>query len=192
MFVVFKRTGQKRYGVEVHRPRFGNVEKSPAPGYDELMPHDMMHLVVEAQLGLKHGIFGQLEAGGHAGTFRDYLDPISSTREASRRRRHYDQRSARLLREGKDDCAKSERATYICWQAWLARSAIREQQRTAQTMSEQAKQVRGVGSAAESQTLSEEKMEQICRHLDELSSHWSQLRIGESMIVNWPDLTVNA
>jgi hypothetical protein len=190
MLVIFRRTGERRYGVEVRRPRFGDVEKSPAPGFDELMPHDLMHLVVEAELGLKRGIFGQLEAGGHAGTFRDYLDQSSSTREAARRRRHYDQRSAKLLREGKEDCAKSERATYICWHAWLARSGAQDRQRIAQTMIEQAKQIRSITAAAESQALSEGKMEQICRHLDELSSHWSQLKVGESMMVNWPDLSV--
>ena len=69
MTLVFRRTGQRRYAVEVQRPGLPDLEMNPAPGYDPLMPHDMMHLVVEAQLGLTRGIFGQLAAGGTAGTF---------------------------------------------------------------------------------------------------------------------------
>jgi hypothetical protein len=151
MLVIFRRTGERRYGVEVRRPRFGDVEKSPAPGFDELMPHDLMHLVVEAELGLKRGIFGQLEAGGHAGTFRDYLQPATSVREAARRRRHADQRSAGLLREGRNDCAQSERATYICCYAWLSRSREKDRQKVAQAMIQNAKHVRSIAAANESQ-----------------------------------------
>jgi hypothetical protein len=41
----------------------------PAPGYSDLIPHDLVHLVIEEQLGLRDGIFGQLAVGGNAGTF---------------------------------------------------------------------------------------------------------------------------
>ena len=67
MLVVFRRSGERRYSVEAQRPGLPLVEMNPAPGYDPLMPHDMMHLVVESQLGLTRGIFGQLAAGGTAG-----------------------------------------------------------------------------------------------------------------------------
>lgn len=36
------------------------VEMNRAPGYDPLMPHDLLHLIVESELGLTRGIFGQL------------------------------------------------------------------------------------------------------------------------------------
>jgi len=192
MLVIFRRTGQRQYAIEARRPRFGAVEMNPAPGYDELMPHDLLHLVVEAQLGLTHGIFGQLAAGGHAGTFRSYVGPSKSTRDAARRQRHLDVRGKKLLRAGHDESLQSERATFICWQAWLARSEAKTRRKTAQTMTAQAKQVRSIASGKEMRALSEQKLEQICRHLDELTSHWSQLKIGESMIVNWPDLSVSS
>src|ERR1043165_9351920 len=81
MIVVFRRTGEKRYAVEALRKGLPVVEISPAPGYDRLIPHDMMHLVVEAQLGLTRGIFGQLAAGGNAGSFRLLVEPDQSSRE---------------------------------------------------------------------------------------------------------------
>ena len=60
MIVVFRRTGQRRYSVEAQRPEFSDLVVDPGPGYDKFPPHDMMHLVVEAQLGLTRGAFGQL------------------------------------------------------------------------------------------------------------------------------------
>jgi hypothetical protein len=58
MIVVFRRTGERRYAVLAQRPGFPDLEMNPAPGFDRLIPHDMMHLVVEAQLGLSRAIFG--------------------------------------------------------------------------------------------------------------------------------------
>ena len=66
MLLIFRRTGQRRYAVEARRTSFPDVEMNPAPGYDQCIPHDMMHLVVEAKLGLTRAVFGQLAAGGDA------------------------------------------------------------------------------------------------------------------------------
>lgn len=40
---------------------------SPAPGYDDHIPHDLVHSVVEAELALQSGVFGRAARGG--GTF---------------------------------------------------------------------------------------------------------------------------
>ena len=193
MLVIFRRTGWRQYGIEIQRPQFGAVQMNPAPGYDRLMPHDLMHLVVESQLGLTRGIFGQVAAGGHAGTFRAYIGPSKNTRDAARRQRRIDRRGEKLLRRaGPKECLVSERATYICWQEWLARSKSRDDRNLANAMSTQAKQVRSITPRDELGALTEEKLDQICAHLDELSSHWSRLKIGESMTVHWPDLSVQS
>ncbi len=191
MLVIFRRTGQRRYGIEIRRPHFETVIMNPAPGYDQLMPHDLLHLVVEAQLGLSHGIFGQVAAGGHSGTLRSYIGPSKNARDAARKQRRIDRRGKKLLqRVGPNESEQSERATYICWYEWLARSESSDCRKLANSMSMQAKQVWSVTPEDELHALSEKKINQICRHLDELSSRWSQLRIGESMIVHWPDLSV--
>ena len=123
MIVIFQRTGERRYAVEAHRPGLPDVVMNPAPGYDRLVPHDMMHLVVEAQLGLKRGVFGQLAAGGDAGTFHVPMNSGESSRKLARVRKRVKGKGSKLLREGRDECARSERATYICWYEWLARSS---------------------------------------------------------------------
>ena len=64
MEVHFRRTGERRYAVIINRKDLPIVEKDPAPGFDPLIPHNLMHLVVESELGLSRGIFGQLASGG--------------------------------------------------------------------------------------------------------------------------------
>jgi hypothetical protein len=187
MIVVFRRTGQRRYSVEAQRAGFPDVVMNPAPGYDPLMPHDMMHLVVEAQLGLKRGIFGQLAAG--AGTFQLAVKDGENSREVARTRRRVAARGKKSMKAGRDECLQSERATYICRQLWLARSGSREERRQAQAMIDQAASVRGVAGAPELEALDRKKVDEICESLDQLSARWSRLEVGESMAVGWPDLS---
>jgi hypothetical protein len=165
---------------------------NPAPGYDARMPHDLLHLVVEAQLGLTRGVFGQLAAGGDAGTFHPSFQPQLKTRVAARIRHRVKARGKKLQRDGRDESAQSERATYICWYEWLSRSRSSDRRMTAQAMAQQARQVRRVAAAMEMRALTGKKIDEICRHLDELSSYWSRLEVGESMAVRWPDLAVSA
>ena len=171
MILVFRRTGQRRYAVEALRPGLPVVEMNPAPGYDRLIPHDMMHLVVEAQLGLTRGIFGQLAAG--RGSFRLLVKNDQSSRKITRARKRLIARGKRSMKEGRDECLQSERATYICLQEWRARSSSGEARNTAGANEFDAR-----------------KLDEICNHLDELSSHWSGLDVGQSVAVRWPDLAI--
>ena len=169
MIVVFQRTGERRYRVEAQRSDFPNLVMDPAPGYDARMPHDLMHLVVEAQLGLANGIFGQLAAGGNAGTF--YVPHSDgNTRALSRTRNHVKARGKKLLRAGRDDCLRSEQAAHICWQVWSARPG------------------RSNVNTPALPGLNPKTLNRICEQLDALSSRWSSLAVGQSMSVRWPDL----
>ena len=190
MILVFRRTGQRRYAVEAQRAGFPDVVMNPAPGFDPRMPHDLMHLVVEAQLGLTRGIFGQLATGGDAGTFHIPAKAGADSRKLARTRKRVSARGKRLLKVGRDDCAQSERATYICWQEWLARSSSLEGRKESRAMAQQAREVRDTASGNELRLLNDRKLDEICTHLDQLSAHWLQLRVGESMSVAWPDLAI--
>jgi len=77
--VEFKRTGERRYAGAGHGPKV----MDPAPGFDALLPHDLLHYAVEVELGLDGAIFGQLAAGGDACTFHG-VDSVPSEKVRAR------------------------------------------------------------------------------------------------------------
>jgi hypothetical protein len=190
MIVTFRRTGERRYAVEAQRPGRPDVLMHPAPGYDRLVPHDMMHFVVEAALGLTRGVFGQLAAGGDAGTFHVPMNTDASSRKLARVRKRVKGKGSKLLKEGRVESLRSERATYICWYEWLARSSSSDRKKLSQTMAKQAKQVRDTAGDAELAALTDRKLDEVCKHLDQLSSCWSNLEVGQCVAVRWPDLAI--
>lgn len=119
MEVVFKRTGERRYAIEVCRGPGDVLVMDPAPGFDDYVPHDPAHLVVEEQLGLSNGIFGRLAKGGTASTF------------SPQRERH-------LSEAEPPDFGRSERATFVVWHDWLASCPEPALRRTGAAMAETA------------------------------------------------------
>ncbi len=184
MNVSFSRTGSRRYGVVVERPPFPSVVMNPAPGYDPALPHDLIHFVVEDTLGLSLGVFGQLAAGGDAGTFR-LPATSSSSRERARTQRRSRRRGDRLAQAGQDQTALSERAASICHQAWLARSASSERRREAQDLTAYVEKLSAGCSEVERRLLSAAMIGRVCDRLGELSVQWSRLEVGGSIELQW-------
>ena len=60
---------ERHYGVYVSRDRATDLFARSAPGYSDRLPHDVLHFVAEAELGLDDGIFGTLAAGRPAKLF---------------------------------------------------------------------------------------------------------------------------
>jgi hypothetical protein len=174
--VVFRRVGVRRYSVVVLRKGLPPHEFG-GPGYDDKMPHDLQHFIVERELGIEHGIFGFLSAGGETGG-----DPHEVGRAASRRRRKSKQRDERMKRRGaRAEGAASEHAAGTCWFEWLRRSgdprAATIATRMATTVSKMAEDAR--------RQYGEEALARICACMDELSAKWSRLAIGESFTEVW-------
>ena len=188
MEVQFRRTGERRYAITIYRKELPPVEMNPAPGYDPLMSHDLLHLVVESALGLRLGVFGQVAKGGHAGTFHPISSEGEDRREAARHRRRAAKRGDKLLREGRLEAAQSERATYICLYEWLVRSTDPVRRKRAVEMAAEARHIRELQPPAERGALNEARLVRICARLDELSARWTNLDIGESFTVEWPGL----
>lgn len=183
MEVEFRRTGERRYAVIIHRNGQPPMEMNPAPGYDPLMPHDLLHFIVESELGLRQGIFGQIAEGGTAGTFHSATSTAESNRKAARSRRRENRRGGKLLQQGREDSAQSERATVICLYEWQARSSDPDRRKQSAEMASMVKSIRSQQSAAE---FSENTIKRICARMDELSAQWSALDVGQSLTVRWP------
>jgi len=69
MQVTFTRTGDRSYSIAARRASGEVLHMPRGPGYDPWLPHDVVHFVVERHFGIAGGVFGQLAAGGDAGTF---------------------------------------------------------------------------------------------------------------------------
>jgi hypothetical protein len=109
MNVTFTRTAKRRYRVSVEGPGVVSSWMEPAPGYDARLPHDMAHFVVENELGISGGVFGQLAAGGHARTFHP-TDDQASVKLAKR--------GKRLAVTNRGDAMLSEKVVFLACQMW--------------------------------------------------------------------------
>lgn len=185
MQVEFHKTGERRYSVVILHDNLPKLEMNPAPGFDPLMPHDMLHFLVEQELGLQKAIFGQIALGGTAGTFSQNPSESKNTKKDSRQRRKTKQRGEKMLKGGIDECAQSERATYVCWQDWLAYSNNPALQNQAKEMEDTAQSIFGQMSANERAKFGKENLAKIRLRMDEVSQSWSNLKVGQSISLEW-------
>jgi hypothetical protein len=184
MLVTFARTGERRYAVRVAVEGGPDMEMNPAPGYDPLMPHDLQHFIVERALGIDGAIYGQLAAGGTAGTFHGVTRP-QGPRAASRERRRQNRRPNRLISGHVEDCARSERATYVCWHDWLSRSEEPALRAKALAMTATAKSILERMPRAERALFTTHKLCEIRSSFSTLSARWSKLKVGEAFTEPW-------
>lgn len=184
MRVEFQKTGERRYSVVVLRENAPDLKMDPAPGFDALMPHDLLHFLVEQELGLRKGIYGQIALGETAGTFHQMPPEKSDARTDSRLRRKIAKRSKKLLKENLDDCAQSERATLISLYKWLSQSSDAKLQARAAEMKTTADSVWAQMPEKERAKLMV-KLAAITARMDELSRCWSALQVDEFISLEW-------
>jgi hypothetical protein len=175
MDVTFERTGERRYAVIVSSAGQPARRFDPAPGYDDCIPHDLVHYAVEAELGLTTGVYGRAAAGG--GTFVARAHDGASARERSRQQRRQRKREGKLheLDEaGAKEMETSERLAALCDVAWRRRHGQRaDPLRTAP------------------QPVSAEdvvRVERVVARLDRLSPLWRALPVGGALAFAWPRL----
>jgi hypothetical protein len=106
--VTFTRGNGRRYAVAVERERGPRLQPRDGPGFDESLPHDIAHYLVEEQLGIRLGVFGQLAEGG-GGLFT----PAPADRSTAD-----DRRVRRIANEGRADIRRSEAVVQLCVAAW--------------------------------------------------------------------------
>jgi hypothetical protein len=177
MRVIFRRTGERRYAVVVEVPGEAAQTMSPAPGFDAHIPHDLVHYVVEAELGLDAGVFGRAARGG--GSF--YAAPATTNaRERARKRRKQSRREQALRREraNEEQLDTSERLAYLCDVAWRRRHGQRPDPAFWR-------------SSAPVSALDAARVERIVSRLDQLAPLWNQLSVGGELALTWPSLAAS-
>lgn len=164
MQVRFERTGSHRYAVAILRDQHGDLRMDPAPGYSDLIPHDLVHLVVEEEFGLRDGIFGQLAAGGNAGTFvpTEELRTKGWVRQVERRNRSTG-----------TDMGRSEGLVAQIYPRWLRRRGhLPDSHYVLQDPPPTA--------------ISDHDLDRVFARLDDLCDAWRTADIGAAVEVEWP------
>jgi hypothetical protein len=162
--VTFQKTGERRYGILVERDKAPAAMMHPAPGFDDFLPHDLLHFVAEAEWGLDGAVFGQLAAGGDAGTFWPVDKKLLG--KAMRRRRHL---RTRHYKGGR----RSELLADVLDRAWRAHSG---KSQLPQDWEERLAAAR----------VDPERLDAVVASLDELAKRWHGLRVGGSLKLEWP------
>src|SRR3546814_5992335 len=91
-------SGERRYSMRIEREGLPVLVMDPAPDFEPDLPNDMVHFAVEAALGLKMGVFGQIAAGGDAGSFHVEAGGTRSAKERQRAVRKQDAKGAKLTK----------------------------------------------------------------------------------------------
>jgi len=173
MRVSFKRTGVRRYAVILSLPGKGPQVMDPAPGYDDDIPHDLVHYVVEAELGLVHGVYGRAAQGG--GTFMGREGTGLSARERTRQQRKQRKRESSLSNRdaaSARDIETSERLAALCDITWRRKHGQRPD-----PLRKAAEPLFDTDAAS---------VARVVARLDPIAQRWRALVIGEALSFEWP------
>jgi hypothetical protein len=175
MNVAFKRTGTRRYAVIVTRAGEPAQAMDPAPGYDDDIPHDLVHYVVEAELGLANGVYGRAARG--AGTFMATAEQGGRPRERARQQRKQQRReralSARDAQQG-NELARSEFLAALCDLSW------RRQHGQKAAPGRVAPVLRSEDAA---------DVARVVARLNVLAPLWRALLVDQALVFEWPELS---
>lgn len=186
MKVHFIRSGQRRYSMRIERAGLPVLVMDPAPGFDPDVPHDMVHFVVEAVLGLKGGVFGQIAAGGTAGSFHvETADGKVDAREQRRTVRKQIEKGRKLIEAQGREGELSELAAFLFDIAW--RSGHRPDSAEQRAALGEAERVRATLGADERAALDAARSA-VFAAFDRLAADWRALHVGEALVLEWPTL----
>lgn len=169
MEVRFERTGERRYATVIVGPGRSPRRTEPAPGFDDHIPHDLVHYLVEAELGLAHGVYGRAAAGG--GGFLATTETPGDPRRRAREQRRLRKRETSLRRADPGDMARSERIAGLVDLAWRRRAGAATPAWADRTP-----------IPPDDQPL----VDRVLGHLDEVAPRWHALPVGGALVFTWP------
>lgn len=185
MKVHFIRSGDRRYSMRIDRVSAPALVMDPAPGFDRDLPHDMVHFVVEAVLGLKGGVFGQIAAGGDAGSFHVGRFQGGDAKAHRRAVRKQTAKGAALIKGQGREGELSELAAFLFDIGW--RSRTRPDSANQRAALDETARVRATLSSEETARIDAVQAD-VFAAFDAVSKEWRGLRPGEALVLEWPTL----
>lgn len=151
MEVTFTKGPGRAYTVAVRREKAPELAPRRGPGSHPYLPHDLVHLVVEVEAGLRGGVFGRI-AAGESGLFWP-ADPARRRRVNRRESRRKPSPAARA------DMARSEELAGLCMPLWELRRGHRDR----------------LPAYLAGADTTDPLVDRIVTRLDELADHWHAL-----------------
>ena len=147
----------------------------PAPGYDDDIPHDLVHYLVEAELGLTYGVYGSAARGG--GSFMAASAPDLTARERTRQQRKQRRRERAVRAHDAHhaaEMARSERLSAVCDVVWRRKHGQRRDP------DRRAPALRPEDVA---------DVERVVARLDAIAPLWRELALDGELVFEWPAVT---
>ncbi|WP_042423910.1 hypothetical protein [Streptacidiphilus anmyonensis] len=165
MDVSFTKLAGRRYRMTVVRERGPQLAPRQGPGYDDHLPHDAVHFLVEAEAGLCGGVFGRI-AAGRSNIFWA-ADPDVRRRQARREAKRRPDQAERA------DMARSETLASLCEPLWQVRAGRRSD-------------LPVWLSSTEPGLAKSPLVERILARLDDFAARWHPLLPDGSVTLTWP------
>lgn len=163
--VTFRKLSDRRYRMSVVRERGPELAPRNGPGYDDYLPHDAVHFLVEAEARLAWGVFGQIAAGRNNIFWP--ADP-ELRRGQARREKRMKPRPVELA-----DMSRSEFLASVCKPLWEVRVGRRSA-------------LPDWDSGVQPDLLESPLVERILARLDEFANRWHPLLLHNSVTLPWP------
>jgi hypothetical protein len=141
--VTFAKRGARRYDVHVSREQAPDL-RCGTIGYDDSLPHDLLHFVAEAEFGLDGGIFGNLAAGGNARIFL----PLDTEGRVDKELVAKLWRKERIRRTHLPEGSRSEQLAWELERGWRTRTLSPDLQRKLDDLAERWRALQVGGSLA--------------------------------------------
>lgn len=168
MEVTFTKVAGRRYLMTVVRERGLRLAPRHGPGYDDYLPHDAVHFIVEAEAQLSGGVFGRIAAGQNSMFWA--ADP----RGLRRQNRRVAKRRSTPAEHA--DMGRSEELAGLCQPLWELRVGHRREL-----------PVWWSSVTPDALELLESPLcERILTRLDEFAARWHALPAGRGITLPWP------
>ena len=170
MRIWFERAGERRVRITVERDD-GALLEIRSPDASREIPHDLVHYVVEAELGLPEGFWGKIARGVVFDSVRVVRAPIRRTARPRRKRRRLPPRQ--LL--------EAEVLVEIFLKSWDG-SAV-EEYGSVRAYLDATWSPRTRSRADE---IDPATIDRVSARLDEISRRWQALPKGRALELDWP------
>jgi hypothetical protein len=165
MDVTFTKDSGHRYLMTVVRERGPELAPRHGPGYDNYLPHDALHFLVEAEARLTGGAFGRIAAG------QSNMFWPTDNRLLRHQKRKEAKRKPSAIEHAQ--MGRSEDLAAVCQVLWELRAAHRSE-------------LPSWFDRVPSEDLESRLTERILARLDEFAARWHALPVGDSITLTWP------